>query len=322
MSTMVAVGYGPKRTLLRFVASFGWVEFDPQPPWSSVSGGGSQGVATTPDGWIFLGDEATPGRMRHYNPNTQTWSAFTVPGFANPRCYAIGAADKDNVWAGISDKVFHFDGVEYTQVLDANSPIYEVWVYNTRCVWVVAGAGTASQIWEYNPDKYGGSGWYNHKSDYLGDGGQDSQIMAVWGLSPSEVYIGNNSDRIWKYDGNSWSEVIQISGNVKSIWGTASDNIYALDNQLERLWWYNGTLWQNLNGLYGFAPTQGSPVRVKGSANRVFVVTRDTTACGGTYDTENGFQNSILYRYDRPAQSTYGLYDVAPWNTDSSDPVV
>jgi len=309
---MLAVGYGDKRTLLVYnTAAATWEEFSPQPPWSGV-GGGSQGVVATCDGSIFLGDETTPGRMRHYDPITKSWSAYTVPGYANPRCYAIDATDKEHVWACISDKIYFFDGLSYTLVLDGNSPMWDIWAYSTNCVWAVCGSSGAAQIWEWD-----GSEWYNHRFDYLADGGQDNTIYSVCVISPTEVYIGNQSDRIWQFNGTrgggGWTEHGTISGNVKSIWGTASDNLYALDYQLERLWYYNGIAWANLNTLYGFAPTIGRPQRVRGlSASRVFVCNDDYVGVtGGIYDTEDGWATNTFYQYDPPF-AVGGIYDFAP----------
>jgi hypothetical protein len=321
---MLAVGYGHKRTLLTFdLSAKTWSEFDPQPPWSDQSvpySGGSQGIATTPQGHIIVGDEASPGRMRHYDPDTGLWTAHVVPGYSNPRCLTADAFSIEHVYVGISGagKIFRFDGTEYLEVLDGNNPVYDIHVVNQNKVWIVQGTGTSSQIWEYDGDS-----WTNHKAQYLTDGGQNTTISSVRWFADDYVLVGNNSDYIWRWNGSNWSEHGDLNGNVMAIWGVDTSTIYALCYATDRIWRYTGS-WDNLYTLYGLDPSKGQPEHLRGlDDNVVFSCNRDTSACGGIYSTDDGWVTSTLYQYALPADSTYGIYALAAYGTppDFSDSI-
>ena len=86
----------------------------------------------------------------------------------------------------------------------------------------------------------------------------DREPLDVWGTSPQNLYVVgvlhgipdpknvNDQGLILHWDGSSWAETIrpQMGVHLKAVWGTATDNVYAVGDPGVIAHW-NGTVWQD-----------------------------------------------------------------------------
>jgi hypothetical protein len=307
--TMLAVGYGSKRALLKLDLDSGlWIPFDPAPPWGS-GGGGCQGIATAPTGEIYIADSSR-NRFYHYDPIAESWSIVTWSDQgSNLILYSIDCVDNTFAVAGVVDKIYFWQPAlsdQWERVLDGASPNYDCWAYSPTEVW----ACNYSQCWHWD-----GLVWTNVYSLLQAAGGS-GHPYAVWGLSPTEVYVGMQNDRLYRWNGSAFSEHGDMEGNVRSIWGTASDNIYVVDNQYERVRRYTGS-W-----AYKFTASAGRPSSIRGlSPTRVFCVNYDyLSARGGIYETQDGFDTWDFWQWGDSYVANAGLYDLASWQVPDEIP--
>ncbi|NOZ28470.1 MAG: PKD domain-containing protein [Chloroflexi bacterium] len=73
-----------------------------------------------------------------------------------------------------------------------------------------------------------------------------SDFRAIWGTSPSDIYVVGSRYTILHYDGTSWSRVgpNNLSYYLYDVWGSASNDVYVLGEYGE-VYHYNGSTWSN-----------------------------------------------------------------------------
>ncbi len=135
-----------------------------------------------------------------------------------------------------------------------------IWGITPTNVWAVGnGAATALGIWHYD-----GKSW---DCDSIARG---FTPWAVIGFSSDEVWVGNTSSSIWKYNGTQWQQYGEYKlDGYDRIWimnfdGTAANNIYAVGSANKDdgsdykgiIMHYDGTTWKFVDIPYvkvGFA---------------------------------------------------------------------
>lgn len=226
--------------------------------------------ARTPaDVWIVAADPSTPGfpspTILHYDGTTWTATASPTSNYLT----SIWGSSASDIWAvGSSGEIIHYDGTTWTSVASGTlQQLWAVWGTSASDVWAggesvmlhyngsgwspvpihalaLAIWGTSqSDVWAAtSPGElhYDGQRWSTIQSGFLYDPYAPSgggQPYAVWGASPSSVWIGGWNGviagpccgKMEHYDGSSWSDVPLPAGTpiIKSIWGSSASDVWA-----------------------------------------------------------------------------------------------
>jgi hypothetical protein len=141
-----------------------------------------------------------------------------------------------------------------------------VWGSGRDNVWVVGNSGLLR--------RFNGLDWSSPASP-LGGG----HLLAVWGTASNNVYLAGSTS-IVRYNGSSWTTVWTGAHNPSDLWGSGSDDVYALayngPGQRNVLLHYNGTapwtevtLPQGLPILFGLTGAGSSDVFLVGAAGQI-----------------------------------------------------
>jgi photosystem II stability/assembly factor-like uncharacterized protein len=103
-----------------------------------------------------------------------------------------------------------------------------IWGSAADDIYVVTGDG-------YNYLHFDGNQWqWRQLPDF-------DRKFAVWGTGPNNVYAGGEN-RLHRFDGSSWSTVLQGFYRIQAIWGSAETNIWAAGREGE-LFQFDGSAW-------------------------------------------------------------------------------
>jgi hypothetical protein len=184
----------------------------------------------------------------------------------------LGGLDGFDVWGSSADDVFvvgktlvggsiaHYDGDVWTTTYTTKHGLYGVWGSSAKDVYAV---GESSTILHYD-----GVSWT--PLDPPPDGNSKT-FQDVWGSSSSDIFVVG-SDRVYHYDGSSWSVSLESGGSF--IWGNAGDDAYVGGPQ----WQLNGAI-LHYNGHEWTRMETGTQQDILGawgsSSNDMFFVGRD-----------------------------------------------
>jgi hypothetical protein len=260
-------GPGPK-TMRWDDAAWNWIEvpLNVQAPsfLTALGGTGPRDlwVALTPDGdsstllrgdsqsWIDIGAQV-PGAIQVFakaSPSDlwafgtggviarwdgATWrvvSTGTILPLARMR--STWAAGADDVWAVGADQtdglILHRDASGWTAARRFASALFQVWGLDADHVWAVGDAGTVL--------RWNGADWQPL------DVGTSSNLRAIWGSSPTDLWISGVSPEqsvpeLLHFDGSTWSTVIASvidpleqyrHFELTALWGGSSDDVWAV----------------------------------------------------------------------------------------------
>lgn len=103
---------------------------------------------------------------------------------------------------------------------------------------------------------------YTWTIDTLINNSFQTDLIRIWGTSPSDVYVGgHNADfpgSLWHYDGKRWEDVTLPVTNFEApgIYGFSSNDIWVVGEtatDFSLILHFNGTSWQNFSNLTGKA---------------------------------------------------------------------
>jgi len=89
----------------------------------------------------------------------------------------------------------------------------EVWAFDEDDVFAVGHFGTILR-------RVNGNDWYAMSS------GTTAHLTAVWGTSPSDVWVGGTTSTLLHYDGSSWSQISTSLSNIDSISGSGPSDVW------------------------------------------------------------------------------------------------
>jgi hypothetical protein len=122
------------------------------------------------------------------------------------------------------------DGLCAERVTSTKPGFRHVFGTSPTDVWLVDRALSGSVF------QWDGSGWRDRSSAHA-KGGPDR----IWGTGPASLW-GVSGWGIWRWDGTAWSLPVTAWTNLKSIWGTAEDDVWAVGAGGVILH-YDGTAW-------------------------------------------------------------------------------
>ncbi len=227
------------------------------------------------DGWTWL------------NPLPQGNALRALWGTAPNHIYAVGEQ-------GV---VMHYDGSSW-QIL-ANVPgknaLLGVWGAGPNDIFAVG----VNALWHYD-----GASWEAMNPPA---GMASFRMRSAWGTSGHNVYAaGYLSDRgrgaIFRFDGVRWSSVATTSRELRGLWGSGPDDIYAVGDSSHILH-YDGTSWKDINQISG-----ADLVDVWGSGpNDVYVVGRSSATAGGVVFHYDGDAWKQVFLPSSPVVSIWGF---------------
>ncbi len=102
--------------------------------------------------------------------------------------------------------------------------IYKIWGSSSTSVWAAGVNGDYDKnIWFFDGNKWTTDGVIRNIIPY-----------ALWGFSNTEVFIGGQGGKIWKFDGKDWMPFAQLEKEgtdliaFQNIWGEKPNDFYAV----------------------------------------------------------------------------------------------
>lgn len=131
------------------------------------------------------------------------WDGLSLtPGMnapANVSINAVHGIDADNIWAGFGDVLWHYDGIEWTEVLTLNHQITGIFTVDDDTAWFV-GRNLLTLYDEGN--------W--SETEFIGD------WKAIDGESVDSIYVAGTEGRLAHFDGTQWT--LQSTGTTGSLY--------------------------------------------------------------------------------------------------------
>lgn len=149
--------------------------------------------------------------------------------------YAVYGSS-DDVWAvGEAGTLLHYDGVAFRSVpLASNSTLYAIAGTSAKDVWAV---GHGDKAWHYN-----GTAWTEFQ---LGEVGLLTSLWAsapneVWAAGYDFV---NKRGAVWRFDGTTWRKVYNGGLRLSAVWGRSPTDVWVGGEGAAVLHW-DGSRWQ------------------------------------------------------------------------------
>jgi hypothetical protein len=193
------------------------------------------------------------------------------------------ASAADQVWAvGRYGMVLHWTGGKLLNERTQNKTLWDVWAYSADDVWAVGNEGillhwdgshwtTASPpagvnvgvttrlvtVWGSAPDDVWTAGRDGELWHYDGtvwsdvDIGTTDRLFGLAGSGPDDIYMLATDDAfpfqstLWHYDGSDWSPVSTPSTELRAIWGSSADDVWA--TAPEHILHFDGTSWSTFD---------------------------------------------------------------------------
>lgn len=166
---------------------------------------------------------------------------------------SFGGISDSDMWAvGSYGQLAHYNGSTWTHVESgAVNHIRGVMAFASDDVWM---CGDQSSIWHWDGSSI--------SFDQLNT---DVYMRALWGVAPDDMWAGDFNH----WDGTSWTRITpdEVYGDMTTIWGTASDNVYGVgvnvnNNFASTIYHWDGTSWTltnlgkraNMAGIWGTGP--------------------------------------------------------------------
>jgi len=230
------------------------------------------------------------------------WSVeYDVSGF---RVADMWSPSPDEVWLIDADgEVARYDGAAWSPVASPGSQLQGVYGRSSSDVWIWGGASFDRELYHWD-----GSTWTstpavsNDRINAMG-GTAANDLWAVhhtgriahydgvaWGevaspttrvlndviaFSPTDAWaVGGHPNNfteggVYRWDGQAWSLVYTAGDELEEVWGTSSNNLWAVAERRQVLH-YDGTTWQAIEvGHSGFEP------HLDGAADAVWLAADD-----------------------------------------------
>lgn len=192
----------------------------------------------------------------------------------NELFYRIWASNSDNIYAGGSAGLVHYNGTSWSRVTTPNSEnLTMLGVHGT----------TPNDIYAYginfiDVSHNGGSTWATSSGDGI------PIVVSMWSSSPTDIYaVAWNANSIYHSSGSAWESMGLIAPTLMNdIWGYDEQNIFAVGgawsldghtkNTIAR---YDGNEWElmntntNVHNLSAVSGTSTTNVYVVGSTGTI-----------------------------------------------------
>jgi len=229
---------------------------------------------TTTDLWDVWGNSSNDvfavglkGTIMHFNGSTWTKQASGtsrklngVWGTAGNNVYAAGEMNTST--APYTTTLLRYDGKKWQHVSASTSMnLFSLHGSAANNIW---GGGDGGRVL-----RTGGGAWTSLTS------GAGTVFYSIFTLGSSATWAGGGAGKMMFWNGGSWAG--QATGtstqqNFYDLWGTASNNVYAVGGNDRRLMRFNGSKWNDVLGagtLYGIHGNTATNIFATGGSGTV-----------------------------------------------------
>ncbi len=185
--------------------------------------------------------------------------------------YAVWGTSYDNIFAGGSGIIIHFDGKTWEKT-DVDS----LWVPDIRGIWGTSPENVFAVGYDGLILRYNGRKWQKMDSP------TKNHLYSIWGFSSSHIFAVGGRGDIIHYDGEKWKIMEKDFPDsiifLDSVWGSSGKDVFAGGNNGIILH-YDGEKWENMesstekniNGLWGPSGT-GSAMDIFGVCDNGVII--------------------------------------------------
>lgn len=190
------------------------------------------------------------GGWEWQNPLPQGSSLSSVWGSAADDVYVVGT----------NGAILHYDGSEWTEVYHSEDVILiSLWGTSSTDIYALGFDNATGDLATLH---YDGTDWAQMDT---GLPASTTFPSNVWGSAATGIFIAGDDGLILYYDGTAWTQMdTGIYDYIDCIWGSASDDVYALSGWDGIIFHYDGESWTqvtiapdsiSLNGIWGSSAT-------------------------------------------------------------------
>lgn len=162
--------------------------------------------------------------------NGQQWQSTSVTQWTNRWASALWGTSPDNIYAGVENMLFHFDGNDWTEVASvADQSIRGIWGPGPDLVYAV---GANSEVLRLKD-----GAWETLQPPIT------QQLYAITGSSASNIYVAAGDGLLLHFDGLEWSTAVH-EPNVtmfRSCWMSGPDDVWVGGGGF--VYHYDGSQW-------------------------------------------------------------------------------
>jgi len=185
--------------------------------------------------------------------------------------------------------------------LGAQGLIRDVWVFDRNNAWAVGeiylkdSTGQINMSNPYNAAYWDGSKWTLRKIGFYTFCGQQYQnaypASSIFAFSLTDIWIAMNGSEIARWNGISQTETMCTPISISKLWGTSSNDIYAV-GALGGIAHYNGSTWTKLTSgttvdlqdIYGIDATNIWATGTNSDYNGTVILSFDGTTWKKLYE--------------------------------------
>jgi hypothetical protein len=220
--------------------------------------------AASPTDVYILGSAPDFSATRVAHLSGSTWTSEDLP--ANSGTVVWGTSSSD-VWMFGPVSARHFDGTTWTSFDDVGLGIItSAWASAPNDYWVVGGSGLPYVLYHYNgstwqtvptgvfelqgvtgtgtqPIAYGYDVAIWNGSAFVSLNAPLGRANAAWAESPSNIFIIDDNNYVYRYNGIDWTLLFTTTFNALAIGGHSPDGIYVVEasGTIRR---YDGNAWR------------------------------------------------------------------------------
>jgi hypothetical protein len=123
----------------------------------------------------------------------------------------------DELKPGRRDYIWTVDTLNYPF-----ATLYRIWGSSPTDVWA-----TSPGNWDKSISHFNGNRWTSYGVTGM------NVPSSIFGFAPNSIFIGTGGGGIWKFDGNNWNKIAEITKDGRNdivfdnIWGKAQNDLYA-----------------------------------------------------------------------------------------------
>jgi len=211
---------------------------------------------------IIIGFCLAIGAVNCNGDDSSCWREMDAP-VVYSNISTIWGNSSNDVFALVSDKVLHFDGEKWREVVFSGDG------YGYSGVWGVPGRYFFVKASSHSDGgiivEYDGSNWLETQIGVIG------WFRDIWGSSTNDIFVVGCDEetipetvisRILHFDGEKWTEMEnEFSIALSSVWGSSSTDVFAVGSNT--ILHYDGNSWSvmeeklpyGLSSVYGLSST-------------------------------------------------------------------
>ncbi len=198
----------------------------------------------------------------HYDGSV--WSNMEIPYLGvDPALYGIWGASANDVFAvgrgsvmvgNVQPRILHYDGSSWSEMMNYGGSIHNVWLHDVWGDPATSDVFAVGDVYKGIPDhpdkycvlRYDGSSWNRMTGgelEVVSELPHSNTLYGIWGTSTDDVFAVGEQGTILHYDGSTWSRMTSgTTMTLSGIWGSSGDNILVV-GESGTILHYNGAAW-------------------------------------------------------------------------------